>query len=158
MEVMESPSPETCQTHLDAVLCHLRWATQTWQGVGPGELQRSLPTLTVLWVCECHCPVSATVAAAARAAGHGLGSALLRERSWQGRDAAGMQRHRRAVREMGGRAGLKEVCNTTRMVHRQRRKKGLFGNRFGSIYSRGESEGKLWIHTLLLTTAQPKAA
>ena len=51
-EVVESPSLEIFQTRLDAVLCSLLWVTLLGQGVGLGDPQRSLPTLTILWFCE----------------------------------------------------------------------------------------------------------
>ena len=47
-EVVESPSLEIFQTHLDKVLCSLLWVTLLWQGVGLGDPQRSLPTLNIL--------------------------------------------------------------------------------------------------------------
>jgi len=47
-EAVESPSLEIFQTHLDAVLCILLWATLLGQGVGLGDPQRSLPTPTIL--------------------------------------------------------------------------------------------------------------
>ena len=43
-----SPSLEIFQTRLDAVLCSLLWVTLLGQGVGLGDPQRSLPTLTML--------------------------------------------------------------------------------------------------------------
>ena len=48
---MESPSLEIFQTCLDKVLCSLLWVTLLWQGVGLGDPQRSLPTLTTLGFC-----------------------------------------------------------------------------------------------------------
>ena len=47
-EVVESPSLEIFQTHLDAVLCSLLWVTLLGQGVGLGDPQRALPTPTIL--------------------------------------------------------------------------------------------------------------
>jgi len=47
-EVVECPSLEIFQTHLDVVLCHLLWVTLLRQGAGLGDPQRSLPTLNVL--------------------------------------------------------------------------------------------------------------
>ena len=47
-EAVEFPSLEIFQTHLDAVLCSLLWVTLLRQGVGLGDPQRSLPTLTIL--------------------------------------------------------------------------------------------------------------
>ena len=47
-EAVESPSLEIFQTHVDAVLCSLLWVTLLGQGVGLGDPQRSLPTLTIL--------------------------------------------------------------------------------------------------------------
>jgi len=43
-EVVESPSLEIFQTHLDKVLCRLLWVTLLRQGVGLGDPQRSLLT------------------------------------------------------------------------------------------------------------------
>ena len=45
---VESPSLEIFQTCLDAVLCSLLWVTLLGQGVGLGDLQRSLPNPTIL--------------------------------------------------------------------------------------------------------------
>ena len=50
--VVESPSLEIFQTHLDAVLCSLLWVTLLWQGVGLGDPQRSLPAPTMLAFCD----------------------------------------------------------------------------------------------------------
>ena len=47
-EVVESPSLEIFQTHLNAVLCSLLWVTLLGQGVGLGDPQGSLPTPTIL--------------------------------------------------------------------------------------------------------------
>jgi len=47
-EVVESPSLEIFKPHLDAVLCSLLWVTLLGQGVGLGDPQRSLQTLTML--------------------------------------------------------------------------------------------------------------
>jgi len=47
-EAVESPSLEIFQSRLDAVLCSLLWVTLLGQGVGLGDPQRSLPTLTTL--------------------------------------------------------------------------------------------------------------
>jgi len=47
-EVVESPSLEIFKTCLDKVLCSLLWVTLLRQGVGLGDPQRSLPTLTSL--------------------------------------------------------------------------------------------------------------
>jgi len=43
---------EIFQTRLDAVLCSLLWVTLLGQGVGLGDPQRSLPTLTMLGFCD----------------------------------------------------------------------------------------------------------
>jgi len=51
-EVVESPSLEIFQTHLDKVLCSLLWVTLLRQGVGLADPQRSLPTPTILSFCE----------------------------------------------------------------------------------------------------------
>ena len=45
---MESPSLEIFKTRLDVVLCSLLWVTLLRQGVGLGDPQRALPTLTML--------------------------------------------------------------------------------------------------------------
>jgi len=45
---VESPSLEIFKPCLDAVLCSLGWVTLLWHGVGLGDPQRALPTLTVL--------------------------------------------------------------------------------------------------------------
>ena len=50
-EVVESPSLEIFQTRLDKVLCSQLWVTLLRQGVGLGDPQRSLPTLTILSFC-----------------------------------------------------------------------------------------------------------
>ena len=47
-EAVESPSLEIFKAHLDEVLCSLLWVTLLGQGVGLGDPQRSLPTLTIL--------------------------------------------------------------------------------------------------------------
>jgi len=47
-EAVESPSLEIFKTRLDKVLCSLLWVTLLRQGVGLGDPQRSLPTLTIL--------------------------------------------------------------------------------------------------------------
>ena len=47
-EAVESPSLEIFQTLLDVVLCSLLWVTLPGQGVGLGDPQRALPTLTIL--------------------------------------------------------------------------------------------------------------
>ena len=47
-EAVESPSLEIFQTCLDEVLYSLLWVTLLGQGVGLGDPQRSLPTLTIL--------------------------------------------------------------------------------------------------------------
>jgi len=47
-EVVESPALEIFKPHLDKVLCNLLWVTLLWQGVGPDDPQRSLPTPTIL--------------------------------------------------------------------------------------------------------------
>ena len=47
-EAVESPSLETFQPHLDAVLCSLLCVTLLRQGVGLGDPQRALPTPTIL--------------------------------------------------------------------------------------------------------------
>ncbi|PKU31531.1 hypothetical protein llap_18166 [Limosa lapponica baueri] len=43
-EVVESPSLETFQTHVDTFLWDLLWVPLLWQWVGGDDLQRSLPT------------------------------------------------------------------------------------------------------------------
>ena len=48
MEAVESPSLEIFKPRLDAVLCSLLWVTLLGQGVGLGDPQRALPTLTIL--------------------------------------------------------------------------------------------------------------
>jgi len=50
--LLESPSLEILKTRLDAVLCSLLWVTLLGQGVGLGDPQRSLPTLTILSFCD----------------------------------------------------------------------------------------------------------
>ena len=47
-EAVESPSLEIFKTRMDKVLCSLLWVTLLGQGVGLGDPQRSLPTLTIL--------------------------------------------------------------------------------------------------------------
>ena len=47
-EAVESPSLEIFQTYLDKVLCSLLWVTLLGQGVGLGDPQGSLPTLSIL--------------------------------------------------------------------------------------------------------------
>jgi len=47
-EAVESPSLEIFQPWLDTVLCSLLWVTLLGQGVGLGDPQRALPTLTIL--------------------------------------------------------------------------------------------------------------
>jgi len=47
-EVVESLSLEIFKPCLDKVLCSLLWVTLLRQGVGLGDLQRSLPTPTIL--------------------------------------------------------------------------------------------------------------
>jgi len=49
---VESPSLEIFQPRLDAVLCSLLWVTLLGQGVGLGDPQRALPTLTMLGFCD----------------------------------------------------------------------------------------------------------
>jgi len=51
-EAVDSLSLEIFKTHLDAVLCSLLWVTLLWQGVGPDDPQRSLPTPTILRFCR----------------------------------------------------------------------------------------------------------
>jgi len=51
-EAVESPSLEIFQTRLDKVLCILLWVTLLGQGVGLGDPQRALPTLTILGFCD----------------------------------------------------------------------------------------------------------
>ncbi|PKU32332.1 hypothetical protein llap_17364 [Limosa lapponica baueri] len=51
-EVVESPSLEILKTPLDAFLCNLLWVTLLWQGAGLDDLQRSLPTPTILSFCD----------------------------------------------------------------------------------------------------------
>ena len=51
-EVVESPSLEIFQTHLDGVLCSLLWVTLLGQGAGLGDPQRSLPTPAMLGFCD----------------------------------------------------------------------------------------------------------
>ena len=51
-EAVESPSLEIFQPCLDAVLCSLLWVTLLGQGVGLGDPQRTLPTLTILGFCD----------------------------------------------------------------------------------------------------------
>jgi len=53
---VESPSLEIFQPRLDAVLCSLLWVTLLGQGVGLGDPQRPLPTLTILCFCDSHLP------------------------------------------------------------------------------------------------------
>jgi len=48
---VESSSLKIFKTRLDVVLCSLLWVTLLRQGVGLGDPQRSLPTLTVLGFC-----------------------------------------------------------------------------------------------------------
>ena len=47
---MESPSLEIFKPRL--VLCSLLWVTLLWQGVGPDDPQRSLPTPDILRFCD----------------------------------------------------------------------------------------------------------
>ncbi|PKU32451.1 hypothetical protein llap_17245 [Limosa lapponica baueri] len=47
-EVVESPSLETFKPRLDTFLSRLLWVTLLWQGAGLDDLQRSLPTPTIL--------------------------------------------------------------------------------------------------------------
>lgn len=47
-EVKECPSPETCKTHLDMILCLLFQVTLSLQGSGQDDLQRPFPTRTIL--------------------------------------------------------------------------------------------------------------
>ena len=47
-EVVESPSLETFKTRLDTFLCPLLWESLLKQGVGQGDLQRSLPAPAIL--------------------------------------------------------------------------------------------------------------
>jgi len=54
VEVVESPSLEILKPRLDAVLCPLLWVTLLRQGVGLGDPQRSLPTPTILCLCDSH--------------------------------------------------------------------------------------------------------
>ena len=51
-EAGESPSLEIFQPRLAAVLCPLLWVTLLGQGVGLGDPQRALPTLTMLGFCD----------------------------------------------------------------------------------------------------------
>jgi len=51
-EAVESPSLEIFQPRLDKVLFSLLWVTLLGQGIGLGDPQRSLPTLTMLGFCE----------------------------------------------------------------------------------------------------------
>jgi len=51
-EAVESPSLEIFQPCLAAVLCPLLWVTLLGQGVGLGDPQRALPTLTMLGFCD----------------------------------------------------------------------------------------------------------
>lgn len=56
--LVESPSPETFKTRLDAVLCDLLevFLLQRGRGIGLGELSRSLPIPNVRWVCAVAAP------------------------------------------------------------------------------------------------------
>ena len=51
-EAVESPSLEIFQPRLAAVLCSLLWVTLLGQGVGLGDPQRSLTTLSILRFCD----------------------------------------------------------------------------------------------------------
>ena len=47
-EAVESPPLEILKSHLDMVLGSQPWESLLEQGVGPDDLQRSLPTSTIL--------------------------------------------------------------------------------------------------------------
>jgi len=87
---VESPSLEIFTTRLAAVLCSLLWVTLLGQGVGLGDPQRALPTLTMLGFCETALSAAAAKALAAtergppgkqrRSPGVGRGRSVARRR------------------------------------------------------------------------------
>ncbi|XP_056185618.1 PHD finger protein 7-like [Falco biarmicus] len=51
-EAVEPPPLQTCQHHLDTILCSLLQEDLLLPGVGLDDLQRSPPALTMVWFCD----------------------------------------------------------------------------------------------------------